>query len=481
MNNQDFMFKDWLIEKQLGAGAQSIILLASRQKLNGDIQKAAIRLIQNNPDKTDEHRRMEAEQFAHEYEILSRLNSAYIAPVLDFGLEPVPWIATELVPGMDMKKFLASNGKVDVEVWTRYAIHLLSGLSHAHSKKIIHQDVKPANILVTGDSAVWIDFSSATMIGKENIGYQGKASTPAYSSPERLLSQGFTTASDIFSLGIVLFELATGVHPWDFSKLRVDPRQSGIAIARIMSEKPLNYKGLNSAQKAVLQRMLVIDPRKRLDASGLLEILGAGHIGGATGLNRNATVLEQPQLAERKAPSKAKRLVSEPAVPTPVSPKTKPALKKAPPAPGASFFQKYRTKWWFWLAAIYLIGLAPLFGYGYFLYREASPKTKPVREKIRTFSSWATVIFPVFAYTSWPLAFIWGKKTGKKSFFILGAIQVISAIGMGIIQAITPSVIDSTGRATITLPGIFGIPLLLGVIAAIIATVMRPRYEEVKA
>jgi hypothetical protein len=133
------------------------------------------------------------------------------------------------------------------------------------------------------------------------------------------------------------------------------------------------------------------------------------------------------------------------------------------------------------VAAIYLVGLVPIFGYGYFLYRETSSKTKPVRERIRTLSCWLLIFFPVFAYTSWPLAFIWAKKTGKKSFIFLGAIQVLAAVGMGTIQAMTPSVIDSTGRATVTLPSIFGLPLLVGMIAAMIATVRRPRYEKVIA
>jgi hypothetical protein len=272
--------------------------------------------------------------------------------------------------------------------------------------------------------------------------------------------------------------LAKGSLPWE-----IDVRANQDARIRAWLEEvhngPVDYRGLSALQKQVLQKMLTFDPTKRLEAKDLLQLLDAGEIGGATGLHRDATVLEQAGVSapRKRTPTKAGPRPGKKPAPAqnieykPIEP------VKTPVGEGLSFFEKYRSKWWFWVVAIYLIGLVPVFGYGYFLYREAASKTKPIKNRIRTFASWAIVFFPFFAYTSWPLAFIWAKRTGNQVFTLLGGIQVLSAVGMVAITAMTPATLNELGRSTIVLPPIIGLPVFVGMVAAIIATTMRPRYE----
>jgi len=190
------------------------------------------------------------QQFLQEAQTVGRLSHPSIAQLYDVGSDGsgTPFLVMEFVSGKNLEHRLAHRliPFVNAAVWTA---DLASALAHAHRAGIIHGDVKPSNIRVTEDDKVkLVDFGVARFASQVS-GSDRVLGTPAYLSPEQIEGQKQDGRSDLFSLGIVLYEMLTGVRPFAGNSL-------GEVCAQILTANPIPPSKLHSALPAAFDRIL---------------------------------------------------------------------------------------------------------------------------------------------------------------------------------------------------------------------------------
>jgi eukaryotic-like serine/threonine-protein kinase len=162
------------------------------------------------------------ERFVREARMAARLSHPNVVQVFDAGEEDErPYIVMEYVPGRTVADELRSSGKLEAARVVDLALQVCGGLELAHSSGLVHRDVKPQNLLVRDDGTVKIaDFGIARAVEATNLTQIGSIlGTAAYLSPEQAEGEPVTAAADIYSLGVVLYELLTGRTPHEFSSL----------------------------------------------------------------------------------------------------------------------------------------------------------------------------------------------------------------------------------------------------------------------
>jgi serine/threonine protein kinase len=169
------------------------------------------------------HQRVDLEQrFARERDILASLEHPQIARFYDAGIDHdgLPYFAMEYVQGRWLTDWCDSN-RLGVSARLGLLLQVLKAVQYAHEKHVIHRDLKPSNILVTESGEVrLLDFGVAKLLETETAdqtqltGVYGQALTPDYTSPELLRGDALDPRSDVYSLGVVLYELLTGVRPY---------------------------------------------------------------------------------------------------------------------------------------------------------------------------------------------------------------------------------------------------------------------------
>ncbi len=203
--------------RRLGAGGMADVWLAVR--VDGVIaREVALKL-----PRITRLRRDLAARFAREREILARLEHPHIARLYDAGIadDGLPWLAMEFVAGDPIDAWCDAR-KLDVAGRVRLFLQVLEAVQYAHANLVVHRDLKPSNILVTGDGQVrLLDFGIAKLLADDETAREthltqvaGRALTPDFASPEQIRGDPLTTASDTYSLGVVLYELLAGRRPY---------------------------------------------------------------------------------------------------------------------------------------------------------------------------------------------------------------------------------------------------------------------------
>jgi Tol biopolymer transport system component/serine/threonine protein kinase len=202
----------------LGEGGMGLVFRAEDLELEREVALKCL-----SPDLVadpDCHRR-----FLHEARAASKVSHPNIVQVYEaFEAHGYPWIAMQYVAGRDLGSQLADGGRLPVEKTLRYGEDLAAALKVAHAQGILHRDIKPGNILIDADDRALIsDFGLARICSPlgENVAWEQSATTvtpagavvgtPRYMSPEQALGRPIDSRSDIFSLGVVLYEMCTGV------------------------------------------------------------------------------------------------------------------------------------------------------------------------------------------------------------------------------------------------------------------------------
>jgi eukaryotic-like serine/threonine-protein kinase len=198
--------------RRLGEGGMACVWLAERR--DGTPRRAvALKLPHGHWRRPDL-----AERVSREREILASLNHPHIARLYDAGVDEdgQPYLALEYVEGVPIDAY-AEAQNLDVPARLRLFLQVLQAIAHAHGRLVIHRDVKPSNILVTGEgSARLLDFGIAKILEggeaqeTELTRASGRALSLAYASPEQVSGAPLGVGSDVYSLGVVLFELLTG-------------------------------------------------------------------------------------------------------------------------------------------------------------------------------------------------------------------------------------------------------------------------------
>ena len=198
------------------------------------------------------------QRFTREGTILARLTHPHIGRLIDAGVSATgqPYLVLERVDGRPIDKY-CDEERLTIDDRIRLFLDVQAAVAHAHANLIVHRDIKPSNILVTADgSAKLLDFGIAKLL---EGGADGPAAalltqegdvalTPKYAAPEQLTGAPVTTATDVYALGVVLFELLTGRHPTGD-----DARASAEFVKAITERDPLR---LSAAAPAHLRRVL---------------------------------------------------------------------------------------------------------------------------------------------------------------------------------------------------------------------------------
>jgi serine/threonine-protein kinase len=155
-------------------------------------------------------------RFRREGTILGRLEHTHIAALLDAGVSSFgqPFLVLEYVEGEHIDHY-CDERRLSVRERILLFLQVLEAVSHAHAKLIVHRDLKPSNVLVSNDGQVkLVDFGIAKLLEEGSTSEQtstaGQALTPQYATPEQLKGQPVTTATDVYALGVLLYELFTG-------------------------------------------------------------------------------------------------------------------------------------------------------------------------------------------------------------------------------------------------------------------------------
>ena len=200
--------------RPLGAGGMAEVWLANRADGAFERQVALkIPHLRNLPAQM-------TDRFARECRILATLETPNIARLYDAGVDATgaPYIAMEYVQGEPLVAWCDAR-ELETPARIRLFIQVLDAVSYAHRRQVLHRDLKPSNILVTEQGEVrLLDFGVARLLQGDTDGPSvtqawGNALTPAYASPELLRGEPVDLRSDIYSLGVVLHELLTGVRP----------------------------------------------------------------------------------------------------------------------------------------------------------------------------------------------------------------------------------------------------------------------------
>lgn len=203
------------IERELGGGGMSRVFLAEETALG---RRVAIKVLETQGASVD------AERFRQEVLLSARLQHPHIVPLLTAGqLESLPYYVMPFVEGESLRARLRSDEPMPIGEAIRLLRNVAAALSHAHARGIIHRDIKPDNVIVTGGLAVVVDFgvskalAASTMAPKDgSITSAGLTiGTPKYMSPEQAIGDpNIDARADLYSWGILAYEMLTGNTPF---------------------------------------------------------------------------------------------------------------------------------------------------------------------------------------------------------------------------------------------------------------------------
>jgi len=242
----------------IGAGATSKVVRAFDPMIGRHV---AIKLF--SPQLATEEGR---ERFIKEARVVGQISHQSIVALHDMGIEEstqTPYLVMEQVEGQPLDRIL-EKGSVPYPRACAWVADIASALHVAHRKGIIHGDVKPANVLVTEEGRVKLtDFGMARLASRDSKD-SPLLGTPAYWCPEQILGKPQDARSDIFSLGVVLYEMVTGKRPFDAESLQA-------ICQKVMSATPLPPSQINSSLPAGLNELigscLEKDPGRRRNSA----------------------------------------------------------------------------------------------------------------------------------------------------------------------------------------------------------------------
>jgi eukaryotic-like serine/threonine-protein kinase len=295
------------LDAQIGTGGMSTVYRAFDTVLE---RQVAIKLLHRNIAQDSD----QLERFRREARAVAQLNHPHIVTVIDAGeddsaLEGGPFIVFEYVEGETLKDRIRRHGRLSIAESVAYAIEVARALGAAHERGIVHRDVKPQNVLVDEEgSAKVTDFGIARTLDQEGLTADGRVlGTTDYVSPEQALGHAVTGQSDLYSLGIVLFEMLTGDVPFK------GENQVAVAMKHVREELPdvqVRRPEVSSALAAVVDRATAKDLEVRYptDAELIADLedvlaIETARSGAATG-QVTAVIRTLPEAKRRRIPGR---------------------------------------------------------------------------------------------------------------------------------------------------------------------------------
>ena len=249
------------LEEKIGSGGMSSVYRAFDPMLERWVAiKLMHRDISNDPD--------QLERFRREARAVAQLNHPHVVTVIDAGEDDGnPYIVFEYVEGETLKERIRRLGRLPVAEAVAYAIEIGRALECAHENKLVHRDVKPQNVLIDRDGRAKVtDFGIARSLEAQGLTATGRVlGTTDYVSPEQALGHEVTGQSDIYSLGIVLYEMLTGETPFQADT------QVAVAMKHVRDPLPDAQRRrpeISSALAAVVERSTAKETQNRYPTVG---------------------------------------------------------------------------------------------------------------------------------------------------------------------------------------------------------------------
>jgi eukaryotic-like serine/threonine-protein kinase len=263
MAKADSMIGPYKLDRLLGEGGMGQVWLARRA--DGLYQRrVALKLLR--PGLADPNLR---QRFTRERQILARLGHPHIARLLDAGIstDNQPYLALEYVEGEPITDWCRSRD-LDTEARLKLFLQVCEAVSHAHANLIVHRDLKPSNIMVTPlDEVRLLDFGIAKLLdgsepGRDSTRTEVRAFTLHYAAPEQIRGEPVTTMTDVYSLGVVLYELLAETKPyklkrqtdaeWEEAILLSDPQKPSANLLREADSDPSRTPALRRRAKQIV-------------------------------------------------------------------------------------------------------------------------------------------------------------------------------------------------------------------------------------
>ncbi len=268
------------LESRIGSGGMSIVYRAHDETLDRFV---AVKVL---------HREVASdsaalERFRREARAVARLSHPNIVQVIDAGEDDGrPYIVFECVDGETLKEHIREQGRLALPEAVRHAAAIARALSAAHAQQVVHRDVKPQNVLIDADDTAKVtDFGIARTLDEEGLTADGRVlGTTDYVSPEQALGHEVTGQSDLYALGVVLYEMLTGELPYrgdsqvavamqhvrgtvpDVRATRPEvPPALAAVIKRATARQPARRYPDGAAMAAELERALVVDDGQERD------------------------------------------------------------------------------------------------------------------------------------------------------------------------------------------------------------------------
>ncbi len=239
----------------IGTGGMAVVYKARCHRLN---RLVAVKILRAEYTQDEEFRR----RFHAESQAVAMLSHANIVSVYDVSTSnDADYIVMELIDGITLKQYMEKKGVLNWKETLHFAIQIGKALDHAHSRGIIHRDIKPHNVMVLKNGSVKVtDFGIARVMSKSNTLTKEALGSVHYISPEQAKGGRVDNRSDIYSLGVVMYEMMTGRPPYD--------GESPVAVAiQHINGKPVMPSVLNpnipGGLEQIIMRAMAQDPAKR--------------------------------------------------------------------------------------------------------------------------------------------------------------------------------------------------------------------------
>ena len=308
----DVRIGPYRIVRELGQGGMGAVYLATRDDVFH--KRVAVKVLKRGMDTESIVRRFHTER-----QILAGLDHPNIARLLDGGatVDGLPYLVMEFVDGMPLAEH-AERNQLRTNARLELFVSLCAAVQFAHQNLVIHRDIKPANVLVTNDGIPkLLDFGIAKLLNAELSGQTLTAATaqgqlmmtPEYASPEQVRGEPVTTATDVYSLGILLYELLTGRQPYRITSrampeivravCEADPLRPSVAVSRDRSDTAPTTHGadvqrlrrrLEGDLDNIVMKAISKDPRRRYVSVDQFAEDVRRHLSGMPVLARHDTV-----------------------------------------------------------------------------------------------------------------------------------------------------------------------------------------------
>ncbi|HET8638900.1 MAG TPA: protein kinase [Solirubrobacterales bacterium] len=249
------------LEAKLGSGGMSTVYLARDETLDRPV---AVKVMHREMSEQED----QLARFRQEARAVAKLSHPNVVSVIDAGEDGGhPYIVFEYVEGETLKQRVSRVGALDPQEAIAYAIEVARGLAVAHSRQMVHRDIKPQNILIDDEGrAKLTDFGISRQLEQDGMTATGRVlGTTDYVAPEQAMGKAVDPRSDIYSLGVVLYEMLVGQVPFKADS------QVGVAMKHVNEELPdvqSRRPEVSAAVALVVERATAKDPARRYQAIG---------------------------------------------------------------------------------------------------------------------------------------------------------------------------------------------------------------------